>query len=91
LNPVTTTGAYAKTCNLPAAMMDWNQSDSVPDGAINEAESIQPKDSGVYYRQVDCKYIYNLDVSNLNGKGTYRMWAVVGGVRLQAPAMFDLK
>jgi hypothetical protein len=92
LNPVTTTGAYAKTCNLPAAMMDWNQSDTAPDGAINEAESIQPKDTGVYYRHVDCKYIYNLDVSSLNGKGTYRVWALIDGVHhLQAPAKFDLK
>ena len=73
-------------------MMDWTQSDTVPDGIVNETESIQPKDTGVYYRHVDCKYIYNLDVSSLNGKGTYRVWALIDGVHhLQAPAKFDLK
>ena len=60
-------------------------------GAINEAESIQPKDTGQFYRQVDCKYIYNLDVSSLSGSGTYTVWARIGGVNLAVPATFDLR
>jgi hypothetical protein len=67
-------------------MLDGN-----PDGDVNEAESIQPKDTGVYYRQVDCKYIYNLDVSSLTGKGTYKVYVDIGGVNIQIAATFDLK
>ena len=63
---------------------------------MNEAESIQPKDAGVYYRQVDCKYIYNLDVSSLepslaNRPGTYRVWVNIEGINIQDPAKFDLR
>ena len=56
-------GPLAKTCTLPAAELRWAKNNVTADGAINEAESIQPKDTGKFYRQVDCKYIYNLDVS----------------------------
>jgi hypothetical protein len=87
----TPTGDYAKTCALPAAELRWAKNDATPTGAINEAESIQPKDTGQYYRQVDCKYIYNLDVSSLNGVGTYTVWVRIGGVNIQVPATFDLK
>jgi hypothetical protein len=84
-------GAYAKTCDLPTAELRWAKNDATPTGAINEAESIQPKDAGQFYRQVDCKYIYNLDISSLNGVGTYTVWVRIGGVNLQVPATFDLK
>jgi hypothetical protein len=87
----TTVGDYAKTCDLPAAELRWAKNDNSASGAINEAESIQPKDTGQYYRQVDCKYIYNLDVSSLNGVGTYKVWVNVNGQNIQVPATFDLK
>jgi hypothetical protein len=87
----TTTGDYAKTCILPAAGLRWAKNDATPTGAVNEAESIQPKDTGQLYRQVDCKYIYNLDVSSLNGQGTYTVWVNINGVNIQVPATFDLK
>ena len=87
----TTDGAYAKTCTLPAAELRWAKNDATPSGAVNEAESIQPKDTGQFYRQVDCKYIYNLDVSSLSGTGTYTVWVRIGGVNIQVPATFDLK
>jgi hypothetical protein len=87
----TTTGTYAKPCNLPAAELSWAKNDATPTGAINEAESIQPKDTGQYYRQVDCKYIYNLAVSSLNGVGTYTVWARIGGMNTQVLATLDLK
>jgi hypothetical protein len=87
----TTTGDFAKTCNLPAAELRWAKNDATPTGGINEAESIQPKDTGQFYRQVDCKYIYNLDVSSLSGQGTYTVWVRIGGVNIQVPATFDLK
>ena len=87
----TVMGAYAKTCALPAAELRWAKNDATPDGAINEAESIQPKDTGQFYRQVDCKYIYNLDVSSLNGQGTYTVWVRINGTNLPVPATFDLR
>lgn len=87
----TVTGDFAKTCDLPQAELRWAQNDPVPDGAINEGESIQPKDTGQFYRNVDCKYIYNLDVTSLSGKGTYYVYARINGQNLQVPAKFDLK
>ena len=68
----TVDGPYAKTCTLPAAELRWVKNDATPTGAVNEAESIQPKDTGQCYRQVDCKYLYNLDVSGLSGRGRTR-------------------
>jgi hypothetical protein len=87
----TVSGAYAKTCALPQAELRWSKDDPFPDGAINEAESIQPKDTGQYYRIVDCKYIYNLDVTSLSGQGTYRVYARINNMNLMDPAKFDLK
>jgi hypothetical protein len=87
----TVSGAYAKTCTLPAAELRWAKNDATPTGAVNEAESIQPKDTGQYYRNVDCKYIYNLDVSSLSGQGTYTVWVRIGGMNIQVPATFDLR
>jgi hypothetical protein len=87
----TVDGTYAKTCTLPAAELRWAKNDNTATGGINEAESIQPKDTGQYYRQVDCKYIYNLDVSSLSGVGTYTVWVRIAGVNIQVPATFDLK
>ncbi len=92
----TVTGPFSKTCNLPQAEIKWTKTDPIPDGAVNEtAESIQSKDTGVHYRQVDCKYIYNLDLSSLGPEstrqGTYFVYAKVGGQLLQAPAKFDLR
>lgn len=87
----TTDGPGVKTCALPAAELRWAKNDATPTGAINEGESIQPKDTGQFYRQVDCKYIYNLDVSSLSGQGTYTVWVRIGGVNLSVPATFDLR
>ncbi len=91
LNPVTVTGDYAKTCELPAAELRWAKNDGTVSGGVIEASSIQPKDTGQFYRQVDCKYIYNLDVSSLSGSGTYTVWVRIDGANIQAPATFDLR
>jgi hypothetical protein len=87
----TVTGPYAATCTLPAAELRWAKNDGTPDGAINEAQSIQPGDTGQYFRQVDCKYIYNLEITSLQGAGTYTVWARIDGVNVPLPAAFDLK
>jgi hypothetical protein len=86
----TVDGPGVKTCTLPAAELRWAKNDATATGAINEAESIQPKDTGQFYRNVDCKYIYNLDVSSLTGKGTYTVFVNIGG-NLAIPATFDLR
>jgi len=87
-----TTGPFASTCNLPPAAIEIVKADANPDGTANESpDSIQPKDSGQYFRNVDCKYIYNLDISTLSGAGTYRVYANIGGARVTvSPAQFDL-
>ena len=41
----TVDGAYIKTCALPAAELRWAKNDNTATGAVNEAESIQPKDT----------------------------------------------
>lgn len=89
---VITDSAFAATCNLPQAKIEVTKDDPNPDGTANETvDSVQPKDTGVYFRNVDCKYIYNLDVSTLTGQGTYRVYANINGVRvLLSPAKFDL-
>jgi hypothetical protein len=87
----TVTGDFAPTCTLPEAGLRWAKNDATPTGAINEAASIQPRDTGQYYRQVDCKYIYNLDVTSLTGVGTYTVWVLIDGEYIQAPATFDLR
>lgn len=90
------TTPFAKTCTLPAARIQWSKNDPTADGAINEADSIQPKDTGAFYRIVDCKYIYNLDVSSLDPNlstrgGTYRVWLNIAGTNITNPAVFDLR
>ena len=90
------TTPFAKTCALPAARIQWTKNDPTPDGALNEADSVQPKDSGDFYRIVDCKYIYNLDVSSLDPNlatrgGTYRVWLNIAGSNVANPAQFDLR
>jgi hypothetical protein len=87
----TTPGTFAKTCVLPPAEIAVTKTDSSVTGAINEVDSIQPKDDGVYFRQVDCKYIYNLAVSSLKGQGTYKVYANIGETNLSDPAVFDLR
>jgi hypothetical protein len=91
LSSTTITGDFAPTCDLPAAELRWAKNNSSASGAINEALSIQPKDSNGVYRQVDCKYIYNLDVSSLAGAGTYTVWVRIGGELVDDPASFQLR
>jgi hypothetical protein len=84
-------GPMAKICNLPPAEIRWAKDDGTPSGGVNEDLSVQPKDTGQFYRQVDCKYIYNLDVSRLAGAGTYEVWANINGANVTNSAMFDLR
>lgn len=87
----TTPGAFAKTCELPPASLTWYKDGGTVSGAVNEATSIQPSDDGSLYRQVDCKYIYNLSVSSLAGVGSYEVYATIGGTDVPGPARFELR
>lgn len=87
----TITGDYTRTCDLPDAQLRWAKDNSAASGAINEASSIQAKDSGLEYRKVDCKYIYNLDVKSLAGAGTYTVWVRINGQNIEDPGSFQLR
>jgi hypothetical protein len=91
ISTTTQTGDFAKTCDLPDAKLQWAKDDSSPSSATNHAESIQPKGTGISYRQVDCKYLYNLAVSSLDGPGNYHVYANIGGTNMSDPAVFDLR
>jgi hypothetical protein len=83
--------AQSPTCNLPAATVKVTKFDASPSGPVNEPVSIQPSDDNSLFRTVDCKYMYNLATSSLQGVGTYTVYADIGGVFATNPAIFDLK
>jgi hypothetical protein len=91
-------GAFAPTCDLPAATIQVGKTDPVADGTINE-EPVQSSlvDSGNAFRVVDCKYQYVLSIPSLQGAGTYYTEIKINGVRVPTPASsggsvkFDLK
>jgi hypothetical protein len=91
INTETTPGTFTKTCDLPDAGINVVKSDASAGDTVNEAVSVQPSDTDALFRQVDCKYIYNLSVSSLTGTGTYRVYANIDGVNVPDPAKFDLK
>jgi hypothetical protein len=91
-----TTTPLAKTCDLPQAALRWAKTNPSPAAATNGGQSIQPGDPGLYYRNVDCKYIYNLDVSSLDPNaatraGTYHVWVNIGGTNIANRATFILR
>jgi hypothetical protein len=90
LASTTVTGDYAKTCALPDARLTWSKNGGAS-GSVNEKTSIQKKDSGEFFRQIDCKYIYNLSVSSLSGAGRYSVNVNIGGMNVPAPGIFDLR
>jgi hypothetical protein len=82
----------APTCNLPTdATIKITKVDGSPSGDVNEPLSIQPNDTNLTFRVVDCKLMYNLATSSLSGVGTYKVYAVINGVAADNPATFDLK
>lgn len=79
------------TCNIPQAKIAITKTGGSNPGAVDEAQSIQPKDTGEFFRNVDCKLIYNLDVSTLTGTGSYEILADFGSGPVENPALFGLK
>jgi hypothetical protein len=76
---------------LPAATIRVTRTDGTPTGDVNEPISIQPGDDDLNFRNVDCKYMYNLATSSLSGVGTYSVYAAIGDNQAVGPAIFDLK
>lgn len=84
--------AMTQTCSLPGdATIKITKTDGTPTGDVNEPISIQPNDSNLTFRVVDCKLMYNLATSSLTGVGTYTVSAVINGTPASNPAVFDLK
>ncbi|HEX2454604.1 MAG TPA: hypothetical protein VHI99_12950 [Vicinamibacterales bacterium] len=67
------------TCNLPPATILVTRLTDNPTGAVNETDTIQPKDDDSVFRVVDCKYMYNLATASLPGPGKYRVEAIING------------
>jgi hypothetical protein len=84
------TGPSAQTCELPPAQIQVYQTGGVNPVPVNDSIVQSPADSGNSFRISGCKYIYNLDVSNL-GKGTYSVNAIINGAPVTDPAVFALK
>ena len=79
------------TCSLPTAEIRVTKTSGASSGAVNEPTSTQPADDNSVFRQVDCKYLYNLSMSSLSGAGTYKVEAVIGGNAVASPATFTLR
>lgn len=84
-------GEMSPTCNIPQAKIVVTKTGGDNPGAVDETNSVQPKDTGLYFRNVDCKLIYNLDVSTLRGTGSYTVQADFGTGPVDDPALFGLK
>jgi hypothetical protein len=84
---------FASTCTLPPANLVVNQTSGAFSGLINENSVGAAADSGTAFRNVDCKYMYNLATSSLHGTGTYRVEVSLDGgtTTIPDPASFQLK
>lgn len=86
------TGPTSSTCNLPPAQIQVTLLSGSSPGAVNDVLSVSSADNTGYFRVVDCKYLYNLDVSSLKGAGTYSVSAIINGTPVtNNPAVFILK
>lgn len=88
--PVGTT-SFTPTCDLPTAAIKVTKTAGDTPGDISEVSSVSAADSTGYFRQVDCKYIYNLAVSSLSGAGTYGVYVNIDGTNINDPGEFGLR
>jgi len=88
-------GTATRTCDRPPAAIKVTKTAGTGAGLISGVRSIQPGDDDTLFRLVDCKYMYNLDVSSLgtlaNRPGTYQVEAVIGSTSAAGPAVFSLR
>ncbi|HET9051996.1 MAG TPA: hypothetical protein VFO60_09845 [Candidatus Dormibacteraeota bacterium] len=86
----TTYGTFAPTCTLPTATISLVRNPGTDNTPIDETLAAQSSDTGGVYRQVDCKYIYNLEATSL-GIGKYNVYVDINGVPLSAFGSFGLR
>jgi hypothetical protein len=94
-NPTVSTSTSTTTTpvqtNAPAAILHLVKTSGLGTGSIDETLVTSAQgDSGGNFRQVDGKYIYNLDVTSLSGVGKYQAYINIGGDIAQ-PGIFGLK
>jgi hypothetical protein len=80
-----------QTCTLPTAQIQVIKTSGSDPGTVNEVVSQSAADTTGYFRVIDCKYFYNLDVSSLPGAGGYTVEALINGTPATNPAKFLLK
>ena len=83
-------GTFAPTCTLPQATISVIKNGSADSLPVDETLAAQSKDTGGIYRQVDCKYIYNLDASSL-GVGMFDVFVNINGTPVDGHGHFGLK
>ncbi|HEY3909550.1 MAG TPA: hypothetical protein VGM07_06635 [Stellaceae bacterium] len=80
-----------QTCTLPTAQIQVYKNSGADPLPSNEVLSQSAADTSGNFRVVDCKYMYNLDVSSLPGAGTYTVNALINGYPAMNPAQFMLR
>ena len=77
---------------MPAKLVVKKFNDSNPVEVINETLSSAQGDSGGKFRQIDGKYMYNLQVESLKGAGDYKVYMNINGQDvLTSPGEFSLR
>lgn len=82
---------FAPTCTLPTATVYLKKTGDLDPIPTDEIFAAQTADTGGVYRQVNCKYIYNLDVSSLSGAGEYTVGVNIGTQLGLGSVTFGLK
>jgi hypothetical protein len=83
--------APSPTCTLPTASIKVTKISGSDSGSVDEVVTIQPADDNGVFRQVDCKYMYNLATGSLRGAGVYTIQVVIGGTPAAGSATFTLQ
>ena len=90
-NPIGTSNPV-QTNDVPAKLVVKKFNDNNPVEVINETLSSAQGDSGGNFRQIDGKYMYNLQVESLKGAGDYRVNMNINGQDvLTSPGEFSLR
>jgi hypothetical protein len=86
-----TSSTFAPTCTLPAARIAVQKMGDANPTPPDETLSASSADTTGLFRQVDCKYIYNLAVASLSGVGRYSVNVNIDGVNVANPGTFGLR
>jgi hypothetical protein len=89
--PTTITSNPVQTNAVPARIVIKRVINDVTavDVAENLISSVQG-DTSEQFRQIDSKYMYNLEVAPL-GKGNYNVYMSINGSLVQDPGVFELR